>query len=228
MKKTLKDIIKNSSNWLTSEILNRIVEQNNPEEIINKIIRSWCKHINIKKFNDTNYINFIFENYYDEIEQCRKVISKYEDSDEILDTRDIKKYFVHLAIEEIVKNLYDDLFIRKLQKIALSNDNTLTSEILCIIINSKQPKFTFEKLVEDKAYQTILVSYKDKDFYHKLFDTYYDEIDSTIKDLIHCWSEIEIAKMSDIKFDLLCVVIDYIITWVDDEMVFLSKKESRF
>ncbi len=119
MKTILENIIKNTPNKLTSEILTIVLQSNHPKNTIENLIDKWSKYSTVKKFNDENYINFIFDNYYDEIEQFRKVAVSSDDFCEALDLWDIKKYFVHLAINCIIEDIYDDIFISKLKTIAI-------------------------------------------------------------------------------------------------------------
>ena len=220
MKTILENIIKNTPNKLTSEILTIVLQNDNPKNTIENLIDKWSKYSTVEKFNDENYINYLFDNYYNEIEYFRNIAIKSDDFCEGLDLWDIKKYFVNLAIDCIIKDIYDDIFISKLKTIAIKEPNTLTSHILSNIICSEHPQDTFEKLLDDKCYQWALAKYNDKAFYHNLFDKYYAEINDTVNDLVHCWSDIEISHMSDIKTDLVCIVVDYIITTIDDELVY--------
>ena len=118
--------------------------------------------------------------------------------------------------------------IKKLKKILLENKNSLTSEVIKIILETNNPEKFLKDLSEDKCYSWVVPKLMDLKYTHFLFDKYYDEIESIRKDIAFAGMGEDMFPSIDIKNDFIWFAIDYIIDWLTDDLIHLSKKDSRF
>ena len=227
MKEILETIIKNKPNSISSKIFKVILQGDEPDYLISELSLKWSKSWVVKKFIEPDYINFIFDKHYKEIELYVKNGNNTEAFGNLIGIGDIKSSFVHFMIDYLIEHIEEDIFIFKIQKIIFDNPNTLTSEILTIILNNNHPKETFDELYEEKCYKWALMNTNNKDFYNNIFDKYYQEINDIINEQEFYWNDFDMSQLIDIKLDFVYGSIDYIIDWIYEDLIVLPKKDSR-
>ena len=116
----------------------------------------------------------------------------------------------------------------KLENILVKNKNSLLSEIIKIVLDTNNPEKLLQNLATNKCYSWVVSKLMDLKYTHFLFDKYYDEIESIRKDIAFAGMGEDMYPSLDIKNDFVWFAIDYIIDWLTDDLIHLSKKDSRF
>ena len=131
---------------------------------------------------------------------------------------------VQLYVYFIKKNTMRE----ELEKILLENKNSLTSEIIKMALDTSNPEKFIKDLSKDKCHSGVIPKLIDLKYTHFLFDTYYDEIEGIRKDISFAGMGEDMYPNTDIKNDFVWFAIDYITDWLTDDLIHLSKKDSRF
>ena len=114
-----------------------------------------------------------------------------------------------------------------LENILKTKPNTLGEVVAFTLLNYVDVEERFNELHKNKSYSGAVPEFISLDFTHRLFDKYYDEIESIRKEYALCWMESEMYPSHDIKHDFTQFAIDYIIDSIADESM-NTKKDSYF